>query len=437
MKRSYKSIGLSRLIDSLTTHMVASIGYLFFKFVCSGRIYNSKEIDETLKNHNRFIIAMNHESYLDWIIIWAVFKYRYKINVIFLAKQKLFDHKFWGKIMRHSKCVCVSNEGSKIIDPKGKSRLENSIVGIFPEGTRSRDGKLLDFKSGVAVMAAKQNIPILPITLNGFYEAWQPQEKMPRRSNMNIVVNKLIENNTEYGIKDYLNLTKKRILTGQTSQNIECSEFSAAVCDLDSTLLKTNIASLLFFMHRKRKSKIQYILWLMKIGTLVPFLKIVDKFYRPLTQLLIYRMYTVYDHQTIKLDCKEYLDLKFKDKLICESYEIIQKLQKSKVTTFILSTNLQVFVDSVSERISAKGYGISLTYLESLSFLEKLVYLKTFKEVVISNLQLNNFIGFGDSKYDIPIFEKSDYSVNVNQSKNAGSYVKGVNNYIYVKAKTS
>lgn len=432
MKQDSKSNNLSKSIDFLTTHFVALSGYIFFTVCCKGEIFNSKEINATLEKYDRFIIAMNHESYLDWIIIWAIFKYKYRTDVIFLAKEKLFTHRFWGKIMRHSNCIRVSDEGSKIIEEDGKKRLKESIIGIFPEGTRSRDGKLLNFKSGVAVMAAKQNIPILPISLNGFFESWQPNSKFPKMSKMVIVVNQLIENDIDYSIRDYLTETRNKISIGKEIFNLNVMNIKTAVFDLDSSLLNTSIADLLFFMNKKRMSSIRYLFWILKIMPLVPFLKVVDYFYRPLTQLLIFNMYSTYSEAEIKKDCEEYMDLNFNSKLIDKTYKLMEMLKENEFEIYILSTNQEIFVNSVSERLSAKGFGISLKLLKKMTISEKLYYLQQFKKNTISCKGLKKYIGFGDSKYDLPIFKNSSYSVLINHKKRRNKLARYVNNYIKI-----
>ena len=429
--QSRKSLFL-KVGDFFTTHFVAMTGYIFFKVLCKGEIYNSVVINKTLNDHRRFIIAMNHESYLDWIIIWAIFKYKYRVSVIFLAKEKLFRHRLWGKIMRHAKCIRVSDEGSKIIDKEGKKMLEESIIGIFPEGTRSRDGNLLEFKSGVAVLCAKQRIPILPISLNGFYEAWKPNSSYPSVSKMEIVVNPLIEYREELGVRDYLQNTKNAISLGKKASSIKSRNIENAIFDLDSTLFITNIAGLLFFMKRKRKSTLGYIVWLLRIAPLAPLLKIIDIFYRPLTQLVVFGMYNNFEEDEILEDCKEYLTLNLDSKKIEKTNKLLNILKKNGTKIILISTNQELFVKFVARKLEVDGVGISLKHLRQLKFSEKLQYLANFKRNEISKTNLNDYIGVGDSKYDMPIFEKSSYSILVNRKKRKSKLISKVNNYIKI-----
>lgn len=63
---------------------------------------------------------------------------------------------------------------------KSISLLKNNhIIGIFPEGTRSLDGSLLELNSGVMKMALLADVPIIPVGLNGTYEIFPPTSRFP------------------------------------------------------------------------------------------------------------------------------------------------------------------------------------------------------------------------------------------------------------------
>ena len=56
----------------------------------------------------------------------------------------------------------------------------NNILGIFPEGTRSRDGKLHGGYNGAVKFAYKYKVPIVPIGIIGTFAAWPPHKKKPK-----------------------------------------------------------------------------------------------------------------------------------------------------------------------------------------------------------------------------------------------------------------
>jgi len=57
---------------------------------------------------------------------------------------------------------------------------------IFPEGARTRDGKLQEFKKTFAILAKELNVPIYPFVLKGAYEAFPYNKKFPKRNNISV-----------------------------------------------------------------------------------------------------------------------------------------------------------------------------------------------------------------------------------------------------------
>jgi 1-acyl-sn-glycerol-3-phosphate acyltransferase len=131
------------------------------------------------------ILAPNHGSYLDWMVLGALFRYRHKRRLIFLAKDRLFRHPIFGPIMRHEQCVRVSDDGDEVLDAGGIERAK--YLCIFPEGKRSRDGLLGPAHTGVVKYAVKLDLPIVPVGLKGFFDAWPPGRALPRPRRCTIV----------------------------------------------------------------------------------------------------------------------------------------------------------------------------------------------------------------------------------------------------------
>ena len=115
------------------------------------------------------LIASNHVSLFDPPLVSIAINFR---QVHFVAKKDLFMIPILGKILAGCGCVWVdrsSKDGSSVnqaIDLLKSGR----VVGIFPEGTRSKDGKLQRGKLGVSVMALKSGVPIVPACVFNTYE---------------------------------------------------------------------------------------------------------------------------------------------------------------------------------------------------------------------------------------------------------------------------
>ncbi len=127
----------------------------------------SVEGKEKLQANGAYVIMSNHQSLLDpWILIaklpfqlrWII-KSGVKRMPVFGYALKRMGHIFVDKNSRKGMVESVRMAEEQI--GRGAS------VVIFPEGTRSRDGRLLEFQRGGAVIAARTGVPILPVTING------------------------------------------------------------------------------------------------------------------------------------------------------------------------------------------------------------------------------------------------------------------------------
>ncbi|MDD9967742.1 MAG: lysophospholipid acyltransferase family protein [Myxococcales bacterium] len=157
--------------------LVSRGGLAFFRHACAGQILGEEHVTPV---RDGFVLASNHVSYLDWIVLWEYFNRVHNIQLTFLAKKKLLDHPALGTIVEQAQCVMVSDDGKHLVDRTQKQRLDRCrYIAVFPEGTRSRDGVLGAANPGVIRIAGRLRLPILPVGLRGFYGAWPPYQALP------------------------------------------------------------------------------------------------------------------------------------------------------------------------------------------------------------------------------------------------------------------
>ena len=146
----------------------------FFKLLLM--IYNrcSAKWLAKLPDNEKFIVACNHASNLDPLIVGCFFPRLLR----YLAKEELFEGWFLGTCIRALGAVPVSRttNASAAGALKGFMKLyqEGSDVLIFPEGGRTLDGKLQPIEAGVALIAAHTHAPILPVFIHGSFRAMPP-----------------------------------------------------------------------------------------------------------------------------------------------------------------------------------------------------------------------------------------------------------------------
>ena len=127
------------------------------------------------------IIAPNHQSFLDDFLLPLVIRKR---KVVMMAKADYFDKWYTAWFFKAAGCIPVRREGgsasARALTGGIDALREGKLVGIFPEGTRSPDGRLYRGKTGVARMALEAQVPVIPVALVGTYEAWPYDKKLPK-----------------------------------------------------------------------------------------------------------------------------------------------------------------------------------------------------------------------------------------------------------------
>ena len=125
------------------------------------------------------IIAANHESYFDFICFIAATKRK----IHYLAAEKFFKSPIWRPIMKITGQIKVERDSH---DKTHTHRLVTSalkqerMIGIFPEGTRAPDEKMLRAYTGVAQFALKTKTPVIPVGLHGTREIMSRDDKKPK-----------------------------------------------------------------------------------------------------------------------------------------------------------------------------------------------------------------------------------------------------------------
>jgi 1-acyl-sn-glycerol-3-phosphate acyltransferase len=126
---------------------------------------------EQIAPDRSYIFAPNHLSYMDTPVVLANIPVQFR----FLAKKGLFQIPLLGTHLARAGHVAVPREdpraavkimtqAARIIRERGTSLL------VFPEGGRSHDGDLQEFKEGAAYIALKAGVPLVPIALKGTRE---------------------------------------------------------------------------------------------------------------------------------------------------------------------------------------------------------------------------------------------------------------------------
>lgn len=141
--------------------------YLFFRLMFRTRAFGQGGVPAS----GPVLIAANHQSYLDPPVV-SVFIHNRRCH--FVARLGLFRFKPLGWLISLFNSIPIGEGGGDL--PAIKEILRRLGLGhaviIFPEGTRTPDGAMHEFKRGVALLVKRARCPVVPVAIEGAYDAW-------------------------------------------------------------------------------------------------------------------------------------------------------------------------------------------------------------------------------------------------------------------------
>lgn len=132
------------------------------------------------------LVCANHQSTLDPILVGLTCDRR--LN--YLARDDLFHSRALGWLIRWYDAIPIQRDGMGLGGLKETLRRlrGGEMVLIFPEGTRTGDGRLQPLKSGFCMLARRARVPLVPVGLDGAYQAWPRQSRWPQPSRVAVHV---------------------------------------------------------------------------------------------------------------------------------------------------------------------------------------------------------------------------------------------------------
>ncbi len=150
---------------------------------------------ENIPKEGACIIVANHTSFLDPILICAIAP-----RIIhYITYAYFYYHPQLHWVCKRIHCIPLKKDGKDISALKKALRLlkNGELVGIFPEGSRAETGKLGKGEPGVALIALKAKVPILPVGIRGAYESFPKGSKFPKPQRITVIFGK------PFTIEDY------------------------------------------------------------------------------------------------------------------------------------------------------------------------------------------------------------------------------------------
>lgn len=154
----------------VTTRVVSAT---FFSLGFSFRYEGSKNVPRS----GPVLAVANHQSFLDPPAIGLAFERR----LIYLARKTLFKNRFFAGLIRGLNAVPIDQDGigkEGLQTILGQLKLGKAVL-VFPEGSRTRDGKMDVLRPGVHLLIKRTSAPIVPVGIAGAYDAWPTWRKYP------------------------------------------------------------------------------------------------------------------------------------------------------------------------------------------------------------------------------------------------------------------
>lgn len=197
---------LTRIVYKCTATLVIWFFRFFLFALCRTEIKNLAVLPDT-----NFIIASNHLSHLDWILLYTYFHFKKKRAIHFLAKKELNDVFILRVLVDQFHAITIDRDKFSVSSLKQvlkASKIPGSIIGIFPEGTRSLTGTIQEGKPGVGRLFKLTKLPILPVAMDGTREVLPPGSKFLKIKKIKVNFGNLIHFDKER----HNNLSDKQVV---------------------------------------------------------------------------------------------------------------------------------------------------------------------------------------------------------------------------------
>lgn len=179
----------AKTISQICIKRKQSLHYNIFKahallahFLYDIKVHNTHHIPE----NTGYIICANHVSNFDFLWLASKFKKKQFLKLSCMGKAELVNDSFTSKLLTDICGIIPVERGrmsSEVLKCCKKQLDEKWGLLIYPEGTRSHDGKLGKLKLGAATIATAAKVPIIPAYIKGAHEIFPRGQKMPNLFN--------------------------------------------------------------------------------------------------------------------------------------------------------------------------------------------------------------------------------------------------------------
>jgi len=149
---------------------------------------------ENLPEKGPYLICSNHQSYIDPLVLAGALPYRLFRDAFALGTSDIFGKGFMRRLARWLRVAVLDPDANLVPAMRAGAYglSQGHILFLYPEGERTNDGNPRVFRKGAAILSIHTQAPIVPVAIEGFYEAWPRHKKFPRFTDLQVVIGKQI-----------------------------------------------------------------------------------------------------------------------------------------------------------------------------------------------------------------------------------------------------
>ncbi len=168
--------------------------FIFVMLKCLFKLFFRLEVKGTgnIPLNKNFLIAPNHSSYLDGFAVILSLPFEYFRNIYSLGLSSYFQGFCRSRLARiaHVIPIDASSYLNKALQMSAYVLRNGRSLTVFPEGGRSFDGRLMEFKKGVGILAIEMGVTVVPVFIDGAFEVLPRGAKWPGFRKIRVIFGK-------------------------------------------------------------------------------------------------------------------------------------------------------------------------------------------------------------------------------------------------------
>ena len=162
--------------------------HTFLKLICKLFFRLEARGLQNIPSKRNFILTPNHTSYLDGFVLLLSLPFSYFRNIYSLGLRDFFTGAIRGWLAKISHVIPIDSSSylNRALQTSAYVLRNNYSLSVFPEGGRSIDGNLMEFKKGVGILAIEAGVPVVPVCIKGALKALPRAAFWPRPAKITV-----------------------------------------------------------------------------------------------------------------------------------------------------------------------------------------------------------------------------------------------------------